>query len=222
MKRAGHTLVELLVVLPLALLLAALVITSVVAQSRLARRLAELVSRAEAERIASNLLPAELRWAAATDLRTDGTDSVRARIFRGVAVPCGGAWSWSGLRAPAPDKDSALIVTAAGESVAAVTAAAEHTPCGGYQLTLSRPPAPGVLLVFETGTYYLRDRALRFRTGAEGRQPLTEEWFRDADTQLLRGAAGLPAGLQLGVRPAADGRTVELRRVSWTLANALP
>jgi hypothetical protein len=39
--------------------------------------------------------------------------------------------------------------------------------------------AGDVLVLFESGTYYLSDGALRYRLGREGRQPLTAEWLDD-------------------------------------------
>ena len=219
--RPGHTLAEAVVVLPLALLLAALVVAGLAAQTRLARRIAELASRAEAERIATAVLPAELRWAGPDDLRSDGTDSVRARIFRGFGVPCGAGdgVTWTGLRAPAPAKDSLLVVTPGGESLQPLTSATVDAACGGYRLDGPAELSGAVVLGFETGTYYLQDRALRYRVGGEGRQPLSDEWFDDAATTLERSAVGALTALRLGLRRGADGLGVEVRRVQWALPN---
>lgn len=218
--RPGHTLAELVVVMPLALLLAALVMTGLMAQTRLARRLTELASRAEAERVTATVLPAELRWAASGDLRSEGPDSVRARVFRGFAVPCGAEnrMAWRGIRAPATPKDSLLVIAAGTESVQPLASVVADLPCSGYRL--GGPPLAGsIVLVFETGTYYLRDRALRYRVGAEGKQPLSEEWFDDASTALEPAPGGALTALRLGLRHTQAGLPPESRRIRWALPN---
>lgn len=221
--RAGHTLAELVVAMPLALLLAAVVVAGLVAQSRLARLVGDRASRAEAERIAATLLPDELRWAAEGDLRGTGADSVRARIFRGYGLPCvqdPAAVHWTGLRVPEPAKDSLLVVSAAGELALQLERVQRHDGCNGYVLQAGTPTPAGLVLAFETGTYYLRDGALRFRAGAEGRQPLTGEWLDDPSTALLRDPQGTPRALQLGMRGPGGQAAVERRRVGWALPNA--
>lgn len=221
--RPGHTLAELVVVTPLALLLAALVITGLMAQTRLARRISELASRAEAERITATVLPGELRWAASGDLRSDGLDSVRARVFRGFGFPCGdeNRMAWRGLRAPATPKDSLLVITAGAESAQPLASVVADLPCNGYRL--GGPPLAGsIVLVFETGTYYLRDRALRYRVGAEGKQPLSDEWFDDASTALEPSPGGALTALRLGLRHTHAGLPLESRRIRWALPNHPP
>lgn len=221
--RGGHTLAELVVAMPLTLLLAAMVVGGLVAQSRLARLVGDRASRAEADRIAATLLPDELRWAAEADLRGSGPDSVRARIFRGYGLPCPQdptAVRWSGLRVPEPDKDSLLIVGTGSEQAVDLQGAQRHDRCGGYVLQAGTSTQSSLVLVFETGTYYLRDGALRFRAGAEGRQPLTGEWLDDPSTALLRDAHGTPRAVQLGLRSPGPDAAVELRRVGWAMPNA--
>ena len=74
--------------------------------------------------------------------------------------------------------------------------------------------AGGAALVFESGTYYLSQRALRYRAGAEGRQPLTEEVMRDAgSTMLLVGAAN--------AQPAIFRLDLETRPGPWQSAGRL-
>jgi hypothetical protein len=46
----------------------------------------------------------------------------------------------------------------------------------------------GVLLLFESGNYYLSSRALRYRIGAAGRQPLTPDLFDLNATHFARRA----------------------------------
>ena len=62
----------------------------------------------------------------------------------------------------------------------------------------------GAALVFESGTYYLSQRALRYRIGAEGRQPLTDELLRDAGSAMAMSAATMTS-------PASVSLTLQLR-----------
>ena len=215
--RPGHTLLEVVVVLPLALLLSALIVAGLAAQTRLARRIAELASRAEAERIAAAVLPAELRWAGPHDLRSEAADSVRARVFRGIGLPCaeGNRVEWHGVRAPAPTKDSLLVISADGESVQPLASVSADAACGGHRLDVPADLGGSVVLAFETGTYYLQERALRYRIGGEGRQPLSDEWFDDRTTALTGGFTAL----WLGLLPGAGGLAPDSRLVRWTLPN---
>ena len=95
--------------------------------------------------------------------------------------------AFAGLRLPNPEKDSVLIVHAQGTSLFALRAA-DTGACGsatGQRLRVFGAPSPGIVLLYENAIYFFRDRALRIRTGAEGRQPITEEWFVDAGTQIV-------------------------------------
>lgn len=220
--RPGHTLAELMVALPLGALLLALLLATVVAQARLARSLTGRLGRAETERLAHAVLRHELRWAAAGDVAA-APDSISLRLLRGVAITCGepGAAAlveYYGLREPNSAKDSVLIVDGAGERATALLGSdAAAAPCSAVparSLRLGAPPTRGIVLVYERGAYFLSARALRFRSGAEGRQPLTEEWLDDAGTRLLlEPSASLPGGVALTLR---DASAQEWR---WALPN---
>jgi hypothetical protein len=222
--RTGHSLAELLAALPLAMLLMAMLLATFVAQARLARALGDRMGRAETERIAAGVLRQELRWIERGDVAAAVADSVTLRLLRGVGVTCGtdaGAIrvDYRGLREPNPEKDSVIIVSAEGESSARVLASEVTAPsCGegnARLLRLSTPAVPGVVLLFEHASYHLSARALRVRAGAEGRQPITEEWLEDTGTGLLlEGDDALPRGVVLRLR-GAPARTWR-----WALPNA--
>jgi hypothetical protein len=57
--------------------------------------------------------------------------------------------------------------------------------------------------VFERGSYHLEDRAIRYRTGDGGRQPLSEERLESGSAFL-----GSAAGVDLHLRLRVDERTL--------------
>jgi hypothetical protein len=71
---------------------------------------------------------------------------------------------------------------------------------------------PAVVLIFESGTYYLRDRALRYRIGSEGRQPITDERFASGRGAVMHDAAASV----LAVRVAwPNGQAADTLRVQF-------
>lgn len=222
--RPGHTLAELVAALPLALLLLGALLATFVAQARLARALGDRLGRAETERLAAGVLRQELRWIERADVTALAEDSLALRLLRGIGVTCGSSGDrvlvdYWGLREPNPEKDSILIVGAAGESRGALLGSeptSSSCAAGGARLLrLSVPPRPGVVLIYERASYHLSTRALRVRTGAEGRQPITDEWLDDAGTGLLIDPADtLPRGIALRIRDAPA------RTWRWALPNA--
>src|SRR5690606_14160692 len=119
-------------------------------------------------------------------VRSIGSDSVAARIMRGMAIVCGKESGqlrvrYRGLGLPDPSKDSVLQVGM--ENTAPLTSArTDSTACptraGETALVMAWPAeaaAGTVWLVFEAGSYHLNNYALRYRRGAESRQPITNE-----------------------------------------------
>jgi hypothetical protein len=223
--RAGTSTVEVLV----CLLLMALLLQfswSLLASAR--RTTARLVERSEAldtERLGWHVLSRET--AAGLPGRDWGLEGERVlplRAFRGVAEACapgvrpdGGVVRFRGVRLAEPAKDSLLLLTAAGAWIPAKLTGREPGdftcpgwPAGEGEAWSWEPAVEGVVLarVFERGSYHLEDRAIRYRVGQGGRQPLTEE-------RLEQGSAFLPAGagvlMRLRVR-ADEGVTWETRR----------
>jgi prepilin-type N-terminal cleavage/methylation domain-containing protein len=215
---AGYTLAELLVALTLLAALATVLFGALIAHVRLARQLAHRVVEADAVRTASTVIGGELRRASPLDLRAVASDSLALRAFRGIGTVCGATSDaivlhYRGDREPAPAKDSVLWI-GSGVLVAARLAAVQPfgaANCTGVadgevQLWRTEPavPAQGVLLVYESGTYYLTGGALRYRIGEAGRQPLTPELFiRPPSGFFLRSPDAVEYRLGLATVPAA-------------------
>jgi prepilin-type N-terminal cleavage/methylation domain-containing protein len=188
----GFTLVEVMAAMTLLGAATALIYGSLAAQVRLARAASERAAAAEAVRTASHVVAGEIRRMTATDVAATSADSMAVRAFRGIALVCGSGGDritvrYRGDRLPDPAKDSVVAVDDTeqrtahlAESRPAITGAC--LPEQGERVLDWRiaPPldSAGVLLVFERGSYYISARALRYRRGAEGRQPLTAELIR--------------------------------------------
>jgi prepilin-type N-terminal cleavage/methylation domain-containing protein len=190
MNRPGVSLLELLAAMTLGAILAAVLGGALVAQLRLARHTADRALSADALRTAGAVLSSEIRRATPADVRATASDSLALRAFRGLARPCRSEHDqlfvrYRGDRLPDPRKDSLLIVTGSGgdRAFAILDVRRQASVCpdsageAGLRLRLSAPPPPGLGLVFESGSYYVSARAVRYRLGAEGRQPLTAEAF---------------------------------------------
>ena len=192
MRRAGYTLPEVMAALALSGMVAVLAGSLLQSQARIARDTAERARRTEALRTASHVLTTELRWLTPdTDLRVLNSDSLTLRAFRGRGIVCAyddlsALLRYTGLRSPDAAKDSVLVLRdtmyeAAVALQAAAPAAAGCITDASEQLqrvVVGIPLRVGdVLAFFESGTYYLTANALRYRLGAEGRQPITAELF---------------------------------------------
>lgn len=234
-RRAGYALLELIITLALVAVIAAALGSVLLTHLRLARIVEARVSAADAVRLALHVLHAELRFARPdTDIRTLAANSVTVRLPRAAGVICARSESvlWarlSGIREPDPAKDSLLLVSGAGELALPVSAVARDqaacAPVPGFTVyRFGAPPLPraGAVLVFESGNYYLRDRALRFRIGAEGRQPLTEEVLVDRGSAMQLHSDSATASIEVRVLPgSAFGRVLARpARTSFTLLNA--
>jgi hypothetical protein len=164
-----------------------------VVEGRLAARADALV----AMRVARHVLRRELGYGrAGVDWAVD-SDSISLRAFRGTALVCPGSVAsdeltvrFEGDRRPDPAKDSVILVGPDGVSevraIEAVTAAAR--PCASipeseletWRLDEPVPADAVVARLFERGSYHLASRALRYRRGLSGRQPLTPEVWSGA------------------------------------------
>lgn len=178
-------------------LLLAIVVGVCIAQLRLARATAERAVRTDAARTTTIVLAGEARRMTREDVRALTGDSMSIRAFRGSALPCstrsdGVFVRYTGDRLPEPGKDSVLIVTTAGSSTLTLlesrAAPAACTALAGesimeWRLGESLPPA-SVMMIFESGSYHLSGRALRYRIGAAGRQPLTSEGLGDRGSRF--------------------------------------
>ena len=145
------------------------------------------LAASDAARVAHVVLRAELLpIVPAHDIAGWSEDSLRIRAFRGAAIVCAQdpgrvLVRYRGMRNPDTTKDSLLILDAEGErGVALVSTAAGAgcaAPAGEPLLRWNGVDAPTgtVLLLFESGAYSAGSRALRYRRGRGGRQPLTDE-----------------------------------------------
>ena len=149
--------------------------------------------------------PGEMAWRLPAD-------SLNVRAYRGVALVCPGhlaagkiSVAWEGLRAPEAAKDSVWVLGDRGEeSVLGLSETLPRAvPCGapsgasGATWVLSGPPPahPVLALYFERGAFHLSDRALRYRRGDGGRQPVTPESFLTPPSSFERWGDGVAARL---------------------------
>ncbi len=194
-RRAGFTLLELLVVMVLTGLLAGSVYSLLSTLSRAVAQGMDRWDRMEAERTVWISAERDLRpglpgrdW----EVTSDGV--LRLRAFRGIARICGGPASpgvypvaWRGDRLPVPDRDSLLVLGSDGgwraagltgwreDEAACIALAGERTGRMEWSGAGSHPPI--LLRLFERGSYSFHAGAFRYARGGGLRQPLTPELF---------------------------------------------
>jgi prepilin-type N-terminal cleavage/methylation domain-containing protein len=221
---AGFSLAELLVALALSGFLGAIVFGVLHAQLRLARVTAERAIRNEAVRTTLAVIGGEARRTVPADVRDLTADSLALRSFRGLGVPCAvGADTvlvrYRGDRLPDSTKDSVLMIAPDGSRGLQLLDAryGDGASCpvlpGETVLRLRVSdafPEAAVLLIFESGRYFLAGRALRYRLGGEGRQPITTEAFAHPATRF-----GLAAGPRLTFILAPHGFPPVLHSVGF-------
>lgn len=212
--RPGYSLMELIVALSIFAVVTALLYGALAAQVRLARATTQRAAAGDAVRTASHVLAGEARRMSSADVRAADADSVALRSFRGSAIVCAatapGKFNvrYRGDRAPDANKDSVLVISATAPPLTAaleVAGIAQSDSCvplhGEAVMSWTVMPATdsaAIMLVFESGTYYISSRALRYRRGAEGRQPLTAELLAQPPSGLTAGADALIATLATG------------------------
>lgn len=226
--RAGHTLAEATMALLLAGVLTVALASLFALVGRAARAHADLAARAETEMTVAAVLGEELRALTAGDVRFGG-DSVRLRAFRGDGRVCAAGGTrvvvdYAGFRLPEPDKDSVVLVSARGEFAADVVGVGDAAcPTGSARRSLAltladtAPADAAFALVFESGAYSIHASAFRYRRGASGRQPLTDETLdsrRSAIAGLPPRATGIGAAV-VSLAPAAVPAASVLR---WSIA----
>lgn len=232
--RGGFTVLEALVGLLLTGLLTGLVLATLAAQRRVQGALTHRAELLATVRTARHVLGREARaGAGGAGVWAVGPDSVALRSFRGHGLVCppgegGGLDVRSmGHRRPHAGDDSVLVVYAdAPAQVRALLDVAGGTcaaaPPGAWERwTLSAPVPRGAILVryFHSGSYHVGAGALRYRTGAAGRQPLTPEILDDGVTAFV------PAGPAVDVVLAAErggGAPVRVRLFPGTAPGGPP
>lgn len=185
-----------------------------------ARAVVASASRIGAGSVAHAVLRREIRAGVrGRDLGEPIRDTVGLRVFRGTALPCRGGEPgglevvYRGLRGVDPGKDSVLVLDREGGWTAADLlrsgpSSPERSQCptsvegSRFRWVLEPEPEhlPLALRVFERGSYHLAGRALRYRRGRGGRQPLTGEVF--ADTSALEPHPGGGLRIRLHFDPS--------------------
>lgn len=226
----GYGLPEALLALALGGIAGTGLMAAVAGSARVARLHAEHVAEAELLRVARTAIAAELRFLdPAADLRAVAADSLPLRALRGIGVVCAREGDallvrYRGLRDPEPAKDSVLVVgmgpipPAQLEHSEAVQEGCPTRPGETIRRWIAGdpPPAGALLLLFESGSYHLAGGALRYRRGAGGRQPITEErldddasGFRALDPPAGWTGRGSPA-VELSLATMAAGRSARV------------
>ena len=206
-RRAGFTLVELVLALLLTLLVANLTLRAHSGARRLLGAKLRQVERLQAHRSTRLVLRGELSaGAAGEDWVVYPPDSLHLRAYRGFGRVCATApdstfvLEWDGHRRPDPAKDSVLLLRSDGRwvpldllHVGATGPLCPGTAFGTTEVwTVSGPTEQVVLArLFEAGSYHVGDGALRYRRGAGGRQPLTTPDLEDAELRLRAGSLSL-------------------------------
>ncbi len=194
-------------------------------------RLTERAEALAAVRIVRDLVAGELhRGRPGRDWVADAGDSVGLRSFRGLGGVCPSRPSsteilvaYEGIRAPAPSKDSVLLMDERGRwaarSLEAAGPARDGCPAAPgvavQRWRLDRDPPVGVVLarVFEHGSYHLSGQALRYRRGAAGRQPLTPEVLLTPPSRFIRDSTGVE--VVLSVSGSEGGPARWWRQTLW-------
>lgn len=194
-RRRGGILLETLIALSLGVVILGAsfsVLTSVLRWSRV------LTGRAEALELVRTVwwvLDEELRpGVTGRDWVPVSGTALTLRAFRGVARVCspvagGGEWvvAYRGRRMPDPGRDSILVLGLdGGWRVSPLLSSTSHggpecSPTSAETVLRWRwegavsATGPVLVRLFERGEYHLADRALRYRSGGGGRQPITPE-----------------------------------------------
>jgi hypothetical protein len=222
--------VEALTALLLGWLILALTLGTLARQRTVQRRMAHRAEALEALRTTRHVLGEELRRASPRHTQA-GPDSVALRAYRGMALVCPVGSDprtlvvgYRGIRVPDPAKDSVELVDGDGSTVtfALVDRTSGGPVCGdapdlaGERWILSGP-APGgtvVARIFERGSYHLAERALRYRRGGAGRQPLTPEVLETPLSGFVVGGAGF-LGVRAYVRSGTESPDSLALSIPW-------
>ncbi len=221
-NRAGTSAVEVLVALLIGLFLLQAAMWTVARARTYHERLVLRSEALAAVRLAGTLLRMEtsagmeaLDWGVRDEVLT-------LRAFRGTGLVCGALSgsdsvivSFNGYRRPDPSKDSVLLLYPDGpRQVIGLRdwAQAPGASCRGralrspvvLRLAAAAPAGSVVARVFERGAYSFSGRALRYRRGTGGRQPLTPELWESTtgwrvlgdrlEAELLHRREWSPAG----------------------------
>ncbi len=211
--RGAFTIVELVVAMVVAIVLLGLLARGVVSLRRGLERVTSLTEAVEAARVARTLVD---RVAAGEGLLYGDGPDVRVHLPIGWAEACDSAFVWAGIRAPDPDRDSALVLDARSRlhrvgvsSAGAGSCSAPHPGASPSVRTLGTDPAvpdARLLLVYESGLVRIDD-AVRYARLGTSRQPLTAAVLSPARSMVeMRGG---------GVRVEIEADSVRRWRRAW-------
>lgn len=215
--RSGTTVVEMVVALGLLMVFASLAGTLLVRSLGAFRTTMDRADALTTLAVTRHVLGGELRATVGNWTFPDAR-SVEVRGFRGTGVPCPGSGvtdvldlAVRGDRSVDPVKDSAWVLQSEGQWVGvaidgrSATARDLCIPALGpgwsqerWQLRAA-VDRPVLVRFFEVGTYVLDGKALRYRRGAGGRQPLTPPTIDDDGSSWSPGRTG--SGLALRIAP---------------------
>ena len=219
-RRAGTSTVEVLVCIVLMTLLINLSWSVLVAARKTADRLIQRGEAIDTERLGWHVLSSELRAGIpARDWRVEGGKVIPLRAFRGLADVCpsrsaadGALVRYRGMRLPDPVKDSLLVLASDGRWLALRLTSRSPSlsecpdwPGEAVERWGWEPHVEGILLarVFERGSYHIEDKAIRYRAGDAGRQPLTAERVESGSLLTLTAS-----GIELHLRVRVDERVI--------------
>ena len=219
-RRSGTSTVEVVVCVLLMALLFHLSWTLLVSSRAVTERLIQRSEALGTERIGWHVIATEVSAGLpARDWSVLGGKVLPLRAYRGLAEVCptqaapdGALVRYGGARLADPLKDSLLLLTDRGEwrvvklsSRSPSTSECPQWPGEPLERWHWEPATSGALLarVFERGSYHVEERAVRYRLGEAGRQPLTEERLESGTAFSVSASA-----LVLRLRVRVDERTV--------------
>jgi len=213
MSRPGAALLELVTASLLLGIVCVLAAALMHAEATIIRNTSEHTAIDEALRTTRTIMTSELRSLRTNDIHAIARDSVRMRVFRGWGIVCATSdervtLRYSGLRQPDATKDSLLVF---GEDRIGTFRHSDLPGDGcaaqaGEELLALAPSMPvgrgQIVMIFETGSYLLALHALRYRRGAEGRQPLTDELLDETRSRFVMDSNG--RGIRLTIRSVPE------------------
>ena len=179
-RRRGVTLLECLVALLLTGLILSVLSRVVISLRRGLETTTALSEEVETARVARTLLD-RIAASGAVLHESAGAGEVRVRLPIGWAEPCDSVFVWRGIRAPDPERDSALVIDALSRRRRVAITDTGLQPCtvahgaDGVGRTFELVPAISdvrLIRVYESGVVRIDD-AVRYARRSTPRQPLT-------------------------------------------------
>lgn len=225
--RGGFTVVEAVVALLLGWGIVYMGLSTLAMQRRHQLSMTSSAEWLATRRVARHVLGREARADEGSGGWTLSADSLALRAYRGHALICPGGLPSAdvlvrirGVRMADPGKDSVLLMGHGGRTrvVALLSRLVVDVPCPGalgpaterWRLSADVPPGAVVGRYFERGAYHLSGRALRYRRGAGGRQPLTPEALASPSGAFTWRPEGIEVWLEKRARASSAADTLLL------------